>query len=117
LLYEIPLGAGRGSIALAQDGRCATAGLDGAARIFDLASRRETNALGVDGTQAYSVQFSPDGRTLAVCYNTHTARLWDLDAVDRFLAARPADLFAEAERRTQLVLQGLEPVARADGAR
>jgi WD40 repeat protein/predicted Ser/Thr protein kinase len=111
LLDEIPLGKGRGAHALSADGRCATTAEDGVARIFDLATRSEVLALGLDGTQAFTMQFSPDGRTLAHITNMHAVHLWDLDAVDRFMAQKPDDLFAEAERHTQLALDGLEPVA------
>jgi WD40 repeat protein len=116
-MFSIPLGPGRGALSAHEGGRVATAGTDGFARIFELWDRRELHALSLGLSPAYSVAFSPDGRTLAVGYSTHIVRLWDLDAVERFMAEKPSALLEEAERDTGLVLEGLEPVERAAGAR
>ena len=57
----------------------ATADADGAARLWDVATRRQIGApITVSGAQVLCVAFSPDGKTLATANSDGTARLWDV---------------------------------------
>jgi WD40 repeat protein len=64
------------------------------------------------------IDFSPDGRRLASASLDSSIRVWNVDAIERFIAA-PADaLIADAERRTGFRVEGIDviPVPRDPGA-
>jgi WD40 repeat protein len=69
------------AVAFSPDGRLlATAGLDGAARLWDPATRNCLRTLTGDTSEVrplFAVAFSPDGRLLATGGDDRTARLWD----------------------------------------
>jgi hypothetical protein len=65
-----------------------TAGVDGAARIWDIATHREVGppfAGGASGTSLPDATFSPDGRMLVTASADGTVRIWDV-ATHRVLA-------------------------------
>ena len=55
----------------------ATADGDGAAGLWDVATRRQIGVVKVSGAQVLGVAFSPDGKILATADSDGTARLWD----------------------------------------
>ena len=56
----------------------ATAGNDGAVRLWDVAGGREVRCLQGHTNRAKSVAFSPDGRRIASAGEDGTVRLWDI---------------------------------------
>ena len=58
----------------------ATSGNDGAARLWDVAARRQTGVIKVSGAHVLGVAFSPNGKILATADSDGTARLWDVPA-------------------------------------
>ena len=58
----------------------ATAGNDGAARLWDVATRRQTGVIKVRGAHVVGVAFSPNGKILATADSDGTARLWEVPA-------------------------------------
>ncbi len=77
-------------------GRVATAGEDGAARIWDLSPRQERELPAHSG-RVNSVAFSPDGLLLATAGDDGTARVWNL-------ATATFQQVAELRRHTGRVL-------------
>lgn len=56
--------------------------------------------------------FSPDGRWLAISSGSDTSvSLWDMPAVNRLLQESPAQLMAQAQRNTGLLLSGVDLVS------
>jgi dipeptidyl aminopeptidase/acylaminoacyl peptidase len=76
--------AGVVAVAFSPDGKIlATAGDDGTARLWDLATHQQigapiTAANGVYNNGVNAVAFSPDGKILATAGGDGTARLWDI---------------------------------------
>ena len=56
----------------------ATSGNDGAARLWDVATRRQTGVIKASGAHVLGVAFSPDGKILATADSDGTARLWNV---------------------------------------
>ncbi|MFF2660112.1 trypsin-like peptidase domain-containing protein [Kitasatospora sp. NPDC058032] len=77
---------GVNAVVFSPDGRTlATAGSDGTARLWDMATGKAITTLTGHSDGVNAVVFSPDGRTLATAGDDHTARLWDM-ATGRTLA-------------------------------
>ncbi len=81
--------------------------------LWDIAAGRPVVTLRGTGSAASSVVFSPDGRRLAAAGRAGhgPVRILDIPALERFLAASPEALLAEAERATGLSLEDAEVVA------
>jgi WD40 repeat protein len=58
----------------------ATSGNDGAARLWNVATGRQTGVIKVSGAHVLGVAFSPDGKILATGDSDGTARLWKVPA-------------------------------------
>jgi WD40 repeat protein len=71
-------------MAFSPDGRLlATAGGDGAVRLWDLGTNTELRRVGGPGDRLTGVAFSPDGRLLAASGTDADVRLWDLAEILR----------------------------------
>jgi WD40 repeat protein len=74
------------ALAYSPDGRTlASAGSDGTARLWDLATGRLVHTLQSPADRAYCVAFAPDGRSVAIGYGSlhGLVQLWDLDPLHR----------------------------------
>jgi WD40 repeat protein len=65
----------------------ATAGEDGAVRIWDVARGRPTTRPLAHGARINDLTWSPDGRRLATAGGDGLARVWELEADERSLPA------------------------------
>ncbi len=85
------------AVAVSPDGRLLAAGcLGGAVRVYDLATRRPTQALDGHRDAVYSVAFSPDGATLLSGSGDRMVRRWELGTGKELacLAAHEAAVYA-----------------------
>ena len=69
------------AVAFSPDGELiATASADGTARVWDVATRRQSSVLMGHGGQVNSVAFLPDGTHIATASDDGTARIWQVQS-------------------------------------
>jgi WD40 repeat protein len=83
---------------------------DGVVRIWEIGSSACALVLPGNTAGLHAVAWSPDGRLVAALGSEARVRIWDLEAVARFLAVRPAALEAEVARMTGIRIDGFEVV-------
>jgi WD40 repeat protein/tRNA A-37 threonylcarbamoyl transferase component Bud32 len=77
------------SVAFAPDGHIlATAGKDGAVRLWDPATGRQRRTLRGHTAEVFAIAFAPDGRTLASGGREGAVRLWDAASGDELATLR-----------------------------
>ena len=83
-------------IAVTPDGRAASVGADGTARIWDLDTGRQLRVLRGHAGPVEGVTFSPDGSRLATAGDDGTVRLWDASTGREVLVLEGHELIAHA---------------------